>query len=117
VIGDGSAARSASGAIFKTAWSFPLCVFIQIQNFDLRTSCFRRIIASCRGVASSSTARTKGAAMRKQFEDLLDEITEARCNAATSNDTRLEPRVARLEHIVQQMLLALIETTQHREKQ
>jgi hypothetical protein len=54
---------------------------------------------------------SKGAAMRKQFEDLLDEITEARSNAATSNDTRLEPRVARLEHIVQQMLLALIETT------
>jgi hypothetical protein len=55
--------------------------------------------------------------MSKQFEDLLDEITEARSNAATSNDTRLEPRVARLEHIVQQILLALIETTQHREKQ
>jgi hypothetical protein len=32
--------------------------------------------------------------MRKPFEDLLDEITEARRNAATSNDTRLEPRVA-----------------------
>jgi hypothetical protein len=38
--------------------------------------------------------------MHKQFEDLLDEITEARCNAATSNDTQLEPHVARLEHIV-----------------
>jgi hypothetical protein len=44
--------------------------------------------------------------------DLLDEITEVRCNAATSNGTRLEPRVARLEHIVQQMLLALVEAKQ-----
>jgi hypothetical protein len=48
--------------------------------------------------------------LQKPLEELLDEITEARSNAATSNDTRLEPRVARLEHIVQQMLLALIET-------
>jgi hypothetical protein len=51
------------------------------------------------------------------FADLLDEITEARRNAATSNDTRLEPRVARLEHIVQQMLLGLVETTRHRGKE
>jgi hypothetical protein len=57
-----------------------------------------------------------GEVMPKPFEELLDEITEARCNAATSNDTRLEPRVARLEHIVQQMLLALVEATQ-KEKQ
>jgi hypothetical protein len=54
--------------------------------------------------------------MPKPFDDLLDEITEVRCNVSTSNDTRLEPRVARLEHIVQQMLLALVEATQ-REKQ
>jgi hypothetical protein len=45
----------------------------------------------------------------KQFADLLDGIIEVRCNAAASNDTRLEPRVARLEPIVQQMLLALVE--------
>jgi hypothetical protein len=53
-----------------------------------------------------------GEAMAKPFQDLLDEITEVRCNAATSNDTRLEPRVARLERIVQQMLFALVEATQ-----
>jgi hypothetical protein len=45
--------------------------------------------------------------MPKPFDDLLDEITEIRRNVATSNDTRVEPRVARLEHIVQ-MLLALV---------
>jgi hypothetical protein len=50
-----------------------------------------------------------GEAMHKQFDDLLDEITELRCNVATSSGTRLEPRVARLERIVQQMLLALVE--------
>jgi hypothetical protein len=47
--------------------------------------------------------------MRKPFDDLLDEINEIRRNVATSNDTRLEPRVARLERIVQRMLLALVE--------
>jgi hypothetical protein len=47
--------------------------------------------------------------MRKPFDGLLDEITEVRCNVAASNDTRLEPRVARLEHIVQRILLALVE--------
>lgn len=47
--------------------------------------------------------------MRTRFDDLLDEITEARRNVEISNDTRLEPRVVRLEHIVQQMLLALVE--------
>jgi hypothetical protein len=46
------------------------------------------------------------------FADLLDEITEARCNAATSNDTRLEPRIARLEQIVERLLLGLVEATQ-----
>ncbi len=46
--------------------------------------------------------------MPKPFDGLLDEITEIRRNVAPSNDTRLEPRVARLEHIVQ-MLLALVE--------
>jgi hypothetical protein len=54
--------------------------------------------------------------MRKTLEDLLDEITEVRCSVARSNDTRLEPRVARLEHIVQQMLLRLVETTQMEEQ-
>jgi hypothetical protein len=58
----------------------------------------------------------EGTAMPKQFDDLLDEITEARRNAAASNDTRLGPRVARLEHIVQRMLRALVEAAQ-REKQ
>jgi hypothetical protein len=47
--------------------------------------------------------------MRKPFDDLLDEITEVRRNVGISSDTRLEPRVARLEHIVQQILLALVE--------
>jgi hypothetical protein len=47
--------------------------------------------------------------MRKPFDDLLDEINEIRRNVATSNDTRLEPRVARLERIVQALLLALVE--------
>jgi hypothetical protein len=51
----------------------------------------------------------RGATMRKPFDDLLDEINEIRRNVATSNDTRLEPRVARLEHIVQRILLALVE--------
>jgi anti-sigma factor RsiW len=53
----------------------------------------------------------KEEAMHKPFDDLLDQITELRCNVATSSDTRLERRVARLEHIVQQMLLALVEAT------
>jgi hypothetical protein len=66
---------------------------------------------SCAGFGEGETQ------MRKPVEDLLDEITEIRCNAARSNDTRLEPRVARLEHIVQRMLLGLVETTQHREKE
>jgi hypothetical protein len=47
--------------------------------------------------------------MRKLFDLLLDEITEVRRNVAASNDTRLEPRVARLERIVQALLLALVE--------
>jgi hypothetical protein len=47
--------------------------------------------------------------MGKQFDDLLDEITEVRRNVAMSNDTPLEPRVARLERIVQTLLLALVE--------
>jgi hypothetical protein len=47
--------------------------------------------------------------MRKPLDDLLDEITEVRCNVAASNDTRIEPRVARLERIVQALLLALVE--------
>jgi hypothetical protein len=47
--------------------------------------------------------------MRKPFDDLLDEITEMRCNVAASSDTRLEPRVALLEHIVQTLLLALVD--------
>jgi hypothetical protein len=47
--------------------------------------------------------------MRKQFDDLLDELTEARRNAAASSDTRLEPRIARLERIVQRLLLGLVE--------
>jgi hypothetical protein len=47
--------------------------------------------------------------MRNPFDHLLDEITEVRCNVATSNDTRLEPRVARLERIVQRLLLVLVE--------
>jgi hypothetical protein len=57
--------------------------------------------------------------MRKQFDiegtpfdDLLDEITEVRRNAATSSDTRLESRVARLERIVERMLLELVEANQ-----
>jgi hypothetical protein len=50
-----------------------------------------------------------GEQMRKQFDDLLDEITEMRCNVAASSDTRLEPRVALLEHIVQTLLLALVD--------
>jgi hypothetical protein len=50
--------------------------------------------------------------MCKALDDLLDELTEVRSNAATSSDTRLEPRVARLEHIVQRMLLALVEAKQ-----
>jgi hypothetical protein len=54
--------------------------------------------------------------MHKPFDDLLDEITEARRNAAASSDTRLGPRVARLEHIVQRVLLGLAKATQ-REKQ
>jgi hypothetical protein len=37
----------------------------------------------------------------RPFEDLLDEIAEIRSNVATSNHTRLEPRIARLERIVQ----------------
>jgi hypothetical protein len=53
--------------------------------------------------------------MHTPFDDLLDQITELRCNVAASSDTRLAPRVARLEHIVQQMLSALVEATQ-REK-
>jgi hypothetical protein len=47
--------------------------------------------------------------MPKRFDDLLDEITEVRRNAAASSDTRLGPRVSRLEHIVQRLLLALAE--------
>jgi hypothetical protein len=47
--------------------------------------------------------------MGKQFDDLLDEITEVRRNVAMSNDTLLEPRVARLERIIQTLLLALVE--------
>jgi hypothetical protein len=47
--------------------------------------------------------------MRKTFDNLLDEITEVRSNVTASNDTRLEPRVARLERIVQKLLLALVE--------
>jgi hypothetical protein len=47
--------------------------------------------------------------MRKPFDDLLDEITEVRSSVAASNDTRLEPRVARLERIVQALLLAFVE--------
>jgi hypothetical protein len=47
--------------------------------------------------------------MRRPFDDLLDEVTEVCCNAAAPNDTRLERRVARLESIVQRMLLALAE--------
>jgi hypothetical protein len=47
--------------------------------------------------------------MRKPFDDLLDEINEIRRNVATSSDTRLEPRVARLERIVQALLLSLVE--------
>jgi hypothetical protein len=47
--------------------------------------------------------------MRKSFDDLLDEINEIRRNAATSSDTRLKPRVARLERIVQALLLSLVE--------
>jgi hypothetical protein len=47
--------------------------------------------------------------MRKLFDPLLDEITEVRRNVAASNDARLEPRVARLERIVQALLLALVE--------
>jgi hypothetical protein len=43
--------------------------------------------------------------MRKPFDDLLDEITEAR----NADEVRLEPRVARLERIVQTLLLALVE--------
>jgi hypothetical protein len=46
--------------------------------------------------------------MRKPFDDLLDEITEVRSNVAASNDTRLEPRIARLERIVQARLLSLV---------
>jgi hypothetical protein len=53
--------------------------------------------------------RLIGAAMRKQFADLLDEITEVRRSVAASNDTRLEPRVVRLDHIVQRLLLGLVE--------
>jgi hypothetical protein len=53
--------------------------------------------------------------MRKPFDDLLDEITEARSNVATSNDTRLEPRVVRLERIVQAMLPALVERAEEPE--
>jgi hypothetical protein len=58
----------------------------------------------------------RGEEMRKALDDLLDELTEARRNVAISNDTRLEPRVARLEHIVERLLLGLVEATQ-REKQ
>jgi hypothetical protein len=47
--------------------------------------------------------------MRKPFDDLLEEITEVRSNVAASNDTRLEPRVARLERIIQALLRALVE--------
>jgi hypothetical protein len=50
------------------------------------------------------------------FVDFLDELTEARCNVAASNGARLEPRVARLELIVQRLLLGLVEAAQ-REKQ
>jgi hypothetical protein len=46
--------------------------------------------------------------MRKPFDDLLDEITEVRSNVAASSDTRLEPRVERLERIVQALLLSLV---------
>jgi hypothetical protein len=46
--------------------------------------------------------------MRKTFENLLDETTEVR----DTDPARLEPRVARLERIVQLMLLALVEATQ-----
>jgi hypothetical protein len=47
--------------------------------------------------------------MRKPLDDLLDEITEVRSNVAASSDTRLEPRVARLERIVHALLLTLVE--------
>jgi hypothetical protein len=47
--------------------------------------------------------------MRKPFDELLEEITEVRSNVAASNDTRLEPRVARLERIIQALLRALVE--------
>jgi hypothetical protein len=53
--------------------------------------------------------------MRKPFDNLLDEITEVRSNVAASNDTRLEPRVARLERIVQALLLALLEKAEEPE--
>jgi hypothetical protein len=45
---------------------------------------------------------------RKTFEDLLDDISEVR----DADPARLEPRMARLERIVQRMLLALVEATQ-----
>jgi hypothetical protein len=54
--------------------------------------------------------------MRKQLDDLLDEINEVRRNVAASNDTRLEPRVARLERIVQALLLALVERVEEAEE-
>jgi hypothetical protein len=53
----------------------------------------------------------KEEAMHTPFDDFLDQLTELRCNVAISTDRWLEPRVARLEHIVQQMLLALVEAT------
>jgi hypothetical protein len=47
--------------------------------------------------------------MRKPLDALLDEIIEIRSNIAASNDTRLEPRIARLERIVQALLLTFVE--------